>query len=101
MIENEEDNYHGMVSLFFHLCHVAQNCTNLKHTDQKFPNFTNKHIFYDNDDDEHLPIPVYSGIKTSMGPECILNALLSLGRFSTDHKLLLNNTLRGRFLIPN
>ena len=32
-----------------------------------------------------------------MGPEFILNILLSLGRFSTERELLLNDTLRGCF----
>ena len=32
-----------------------------------------------------------------MRPEFILNTLLSLERFSTERKLLLNNTLRGCF----
>ena len=32
-------------------------------------------------------------MKPSMGPEFILNALSSLGRFFTEHKLLLNGTL--------
>ena len=32
-----------------------------------------------------------------MGPEYILNILLSLGRFSTERELLLNDTLRGCF----
>ena len=65
--ENEEDIYHGMVSLFLHLHHVTQNCANINNTDQNFPDFTNKHLFYDNSRDEHLLIPVYSGIKPSMG----------------------------------
>ena len=55
-----------MVSLFRHLHHVTQNCANLNNTDQTFPDFANKHIFYDDDDNEKLPIPVYSGIKPSM-----------------------------------
>ena len=67
-IENEEDIDHGMVSLFRHLHHVTQNYANLNNTDQIFLCFANKHIFYDDDDDDHLPIPVYSGIKPSMGP---------------------------------
>ena len=33
-----------------------------------------------------------------MGIEFILNALLSLGIFSTERKLLLNDTLRGCFI---
>ena len=32
-----------------------------------------------------------------MGPEFILNTLLSLGIFSTDRELILNDTLRGFF----
>ena len=63
-----------------------------------FLSFSNKHLFYDDDNDEHLNIPLYLGIKTPMGPECILNILLSLGRFSTEHEILLNYTLRGCFL---
>ena len=79
-----------MVSLFRHLHHVAQNCANLNNTDQILPDFVNKHIFYNDDNDEHLPIPVYSGIKPSMAPKFILNTLLSLGIFSTEGKLFFN-----------
>ena len=62
-LENEEDIGHGMVSLFRHLHHVTQNCVNLNNNDQIFLGFVNKHIFYDDDNDEHLTILVYSGIK--------------------------------------
>ena len=96
-IENEQYIDHGKVSLFRHLHHVTQNCANLNNTDQNFSPFTNKHLFYDNDDDEHLLIPVYSGIKPSMVTEFIFDTLLSLGRFPTERKLLLNDTLRGIF----
>ena len=84
-----------MVPIFRHLYHVTHNCANLIYTDPIFLGFSNKHLFYDDEDDEHLPIPVYSGIKPSMGPKFILNTLLSLGIFSTERKLLLNDTLRG------
>ena len=67
-IENEEYIDHGMVLLFCYLHHVTQNCANLKNTNQNFLDFTNKHIFYNDDNDEHSPILVYSGIKPSMGP---------------------------------
>ena len=66
-IEDEEEIDHGMVSLLFHLQHITQNFSNLNNTDQIFPDFAKNHLFYD-DNDEHLPIPVYSVIKTSMGP---------------------------------
>ena len=77
-----------MVSLFRHLHNITKNCANLNNTDQNFPDFSNKHLFYDDEDDNNLTIPVYSGIKPSMGPEFILNTLLSLLIFSTDRKLL-------------
>ena len=96
-IENEGYIYHGMVSLFHHLHHVTQNCANLNNTHQIFLDFANKHLFYDDYDYENLPILVYSDIKPYMGPVFILNALLSLGRFSTECELLLNDTLRGCF----
>ena len=35
-IENEEDIGHGMVSLFCHLHHVTQNCTNINNTNKMF-----------------------------------------------------------------
>ena len=65
-IKNNEYIDHGMVSLFRHLHHVTQNFANLNNNDQFLPDFTNTHLFYDDDNDEHLPIPVYSGIKPSM-----------------------------------
>ena len=76
-----------MVSLFCHLHNVTQNCANPNNTDQNFLDFSNKHLFYDDEDDNNLTIPVYSGIKPSMGPEFILNTLLSMGIFSNEHKL--------------
>ena len=86
-----------MVLLFRNLHHVTQNCTNLNNNDQNFLDFSNKHIFYEDANDEHLYIPVHSGIKTPIGPEFILNTLLSLGRFSTKRELLFNDTLIGCF----
>ena len=46
---------------------------------------------------DHSPIPVYIGIKPSMGTEFILSKLLSLVIFSIDCELLLNDTQRGCF----
>ena len=86
-----------MVSLFCHLYYVTQNCANLNITDQVFLYIENKHLFYDDDDDDHLTILVYLSIKNSICPELILNTLLSLSRFSTDREIILNDTLRGCF----
>ena len=50
-IENEEDIYHGMVSLFLHLHHNTQNCANINNTNQTLLDFENEHIFYYDEDD--------------------------------------------------
>ena len=84
-----------MVLLFRHIKYVTKNCPSINNTDQFFLDLSNKHKIYGDDDDEHLPIPVYSGIKSSMGQELILNKSLSLGRFSTERNLILNDTIRG------
>ena len=47
--------------------HYSAIYANLNNTDQIFLGFANKHLFYDKNDDDHLPIPVHSGIKPSMG----------------------------------
>ena len=86
-----------MVSIFYHLHNVTQNCANLNNTDQNFLDFSNKHLFYDYEDNENLPIPVYSGIKPSMGPYFISNKLLSLGILYTERELILNDNIRGCF----
>ena len=86
-----------MFSLFRCLHNVTHNCANPNDTDRNFLDFAKKHLFYDNENDKNLLIPVYSGIKPSMGSEFILNALISLERFSTEWELLLNDTLRGCF----
>ena len=67
-MESQEDIDHGMISLFRHLHHVTQNFVNMNNTVQILPDFENKHLFYNSDNDDHLPIPVYSGIKPSTGP---------------------------------
>ena len=66
-IKNEEYIDQGMVSLFRHLHHVTQNWANINNNEQKFLDFASKNLFYDDVNDEHLLITLYSGIRPSMG----------------------------------
>ena len=84
-IENEEYIDHEMVSLFRHLHSVTKNCANINNTDQNFPGFSNRHIFYDNYNDEHLPILVYSVIKPSIGPEVFFSIPYYVKTASNGH----------------
>ena len=56
-------------------------------------NFIQQHMLYD-DDNRHIPIPVYSYIKPTMGPRFIHHIMLSLGEFDTEVDLILHRTLR-------
>lgn len=53
-----------------------------------------EHILHD-DDQKHLPIPMYSYVKPKMGTSFIFHILLSLVSFDTEFDLLLHNTLHG------
>ena len=88
-------SWNGFIILSFTSCHTKLR----KHQKYilKTLDIANTHLFYNYDDYEHLPIPVYSDIKPSMGPKFILDTFLSLSIFSTDRELLLNNTQRGCF----
>ena len=46
---------------------------------------------------KHLPIPVYSYIKPTMGTQFILHLLLSMGHFATEIDLTLHENLREAF----
>ena len=51
-------------------------------------------LIYDDDKDRHLPIPVYSYVRPSLGVQFILHLMLSCGRFSTELELTTHATLR-------
>ena len=61
--------------------------------DQRLLCFVNKFLLFENED-RHLPIPVYSYIKPTMGTRFILHILLSMGHFETELDLLLHKNLR-------
>lgn len=44
---------------------------------------------------DHLPVPVYSYIKPTMGPRFILHILISLGQFETKIDLTLHESLQN------
>ena len=49
------------------------------------------------DKEKHLPIPVFSCIKPTMGFKFILHLLLSMGHFCSEYDLLRHRTLRESF----
>jgi len=58
--------------------------------------FIQDNMLYD-DDDRHIPIPVFSYVKPTLGPRFILHILLSLGEFETEIDLILHENLRESF----
>ena len=51
-------------------------------------------LVYNDDHEDHLPIPVFSYIRPTMGTQFILHLLLSLGHFSTEIDLLLHPNVK-------
>lgn len=62
-------------------------------TDHELWAFMNNGILHD-DDLRHLPIPVFSYVRPTMGPRFILHLMLSMGEFDTELDLILHRTLR-------
>ena len=54
-------------------------------------------FIYNDDREEHLPIPVYSYIRQTTGTPFILHILLSLGHYKTEIDLLQHGSLRESF----
>ena len=61
--------------------------------DKNLWKFIKENLLYDNND-KHIPIPVYSYVKPTMGPRFILHIMLSMGEFDTELDFLLHPTLR-------
>ena len=51
-------------------------------------------LVYNDDHEDHLPIPVFSYIRPTMGTQFILHLLLSLGHFSTEIDLLVHPNIK-------
>ena len=64
--------------------------------DKEMWEFIKGNLLYD-DEHRHIPIPVFSYVKPTMGPRFILHILLSLGEFDTELDLILHRTLRDSF----
>ena len=55
--------------------------------------FIRDNMIYD-DHLKHLPVPVYSYVKPTMGAKFLLHIMLSLGEFETEVDLLLHTSIR-------
>ena len=64
---------------------------------KEFLEFAESHLLFDDAHQEHLPIPVFSYIRPTMGTQFLLQLLLSLGRYVTALDLLQHATLRELF----
>ena len=78
----------AMIELFHQMHHVSYNGGDdtLNEDEVEFYEFAKDRWLCDFDGNEfekHLPIPVYSYLKPSMGPQFLLHVLLSMGRFAT------------------
>ena len=59
------------------------------------PEKTPHHFIHNDETCIYLPIPVYPYIRPNMGTQFLLHILFSLGRFSTELDLILQDSLRS------
>ena len=59
-----------------------------------FANHVNTFLLYHDDDDNHLPISVFSFIVPTMSTSFILHIMLSMGRFETELDLTIHSSLK-------
>ena len=101
MKENNEDEEtemtHGkkeMLKFFEKLLKVMNPTENLTNGEKNFQKFVKKEIIHDSTKDEHLPIPVYSYLKPTLGVQFIHHILISMGKFHTEIDLTTRGSIR-------
>ena len=95
-IDINSDSHDFLIEMheWFHRIYILS--TQLEHlseNDKRDWDFISHHLLH-LDEEKHLPIPVFSYIKPTMGSRFILHILLSMGEFDTEVDLLLHKTLR-------
>ena len=90
----EEEEVYNMIELMKKIDYVMNICINeLSTEDQQLLEFVNEHFIYDDKDIDHLPVPVFSYIKPTMGVQFLHHILLSMGQFSTEIDIVMQPTL--------
>ena len=85
-------------NLFQHVCLLhEEDDDSLDSNDDAFLLFANKHLIDEDEQHTHLPVPVFSYLKPTMGVHFILHILLSMGKFDTEIDMLLQPSLRMSF----
>lgn len=96
--EEDEERSHAItaMSIIFHEIHsVCENRReNLNEAQIIFLIHVETNLMVDNEDEDHLPVPVFSYIKPTMGVQFLLHIMLSMGRFATEIDLTLHGSLR-------
>ena len=83
-----------MISIFQNIQHILSSTyTTSNEQDEIFEEFARKNLIHF-DKRDHLPVPVYSYTKPTMGAQFILHILLSMGQFDTEYDLLMHPSLR-------
>jgi len=70
-----------MISLFLRINRVltSENEANLSEEEIEFREFMHQNLLHQDEKEEHLPIPIYSYLKPTMGVSFILHIMLSMG----------------------
>ena len=85
-----------MISLFLRIDRAlaSENEPNLSDEEIEFREFMHANLLHHDEKEEHLPIPIYSYLKPTMGVSFILHVMLSMGRFETEIDLIMHRSIR-------
>ena len=81
---NESDGREEMIYIFRNINHFVQSDSSFFTNEElSFLKHAESNLIFVDSDNAHLPIPVYSYLKPSMGVQFFHHILLSMGRLST------------------
>ena len=95
---NESDGSEEVIYIFRSINHVVQSDSSVFTNEElSFLEHAESNLIFIDPDNSHLPIPVYSYLKPSMGVQFLHHILLSMGILSTGIELKLHGTIRDCF----
>ena len=99
-VEADDNPTTIMSSLFRRIIRVLRSESNneeINDSDSIFLYHAKSNLIDEDEDQDHLPVPVYSYIKPTMGVQFLLHVMLSMGRLSSEIDLMMHRTIQECF----
>ena len=100
LIDGSQTNYVTMMINLFQNIDIILECEpddDINSVEHHFWHHVHNSLLHDDDEKDHLPIPVMSYIAPTMNTSFLLHIVLSMGRFETEIDLLLHPIIMDCF----